>query len=143
MVDMSIVSTIGEKCKKCYACIKSCPAHAIKVKDGKASVISFRCISCGHCTTVCSQNAKVVLSYFGELKNDIASCEIDALVAPSFVVSFLDVGLKLVSVLKALGFKNVYEVGFGADSKPHGRFRARGQKDQSGQAHRVYRAVHS
>ncbi len=112
---MSIVSTIGEKCKKCYACIKSCPAHAIKVKDGKASVISFRCISCGHCTTVCSQNAKVVLSYFSELKNDIASAEIDALVAPSFVVSFLDVGLKLVSVLKALGFKNVYEVGFGAD----------------------------
>lgn len=112
---MSIVSTIGEKCKKCYACIKSCPAHAIKVKDGKASVISFRCISCGHCTTVCSQNAKVVLSYFSELKNDIASGEIDALVAPSFVVSFLDVGLKLVSVLKALGFKNVYEVGFGAD----------------------------
>lgn len=112
---MSIVSTIGEKCKKCYACIKSCPAHAIKVKDGKASVISFRCISCGHCTTVCSQNAKVVLSYFSELKNDIESADIDALVAPSFVVSFLDVGLKLVSVLKALGFKSVYEVGFGAD----------------------------
>ncbi len=112
---MSIVSTIGEKCKKCYACIKSCPAHAIKVKDGKASVISFRCISCGHCTTVCSQNAKVVLSYFNELKNDISSKEIDAIVAPSFTVSFLDVGEKFVSVLKALGFKNVYEVGFGAD----------------------------
>ncbi len=112
---MSIVSTIGEKCKKCYACIKSCPAHAIKVKDGKASVISFRCISCGHCTTVCSQNAKVVLSYFNELKNDIASKEIDALVAPSFAVSFLDVGDKFVGALKALGFKNVYEVGFGAD----------------------------
>ncbi len=112
---MSVVSTIGEKCKKCYACIKSCPAHAIKVKDGKASVISFRCISCGHCTTVCSQNAKVVLSYFNELKNDIAFKDIDALVAPSFVVSFMDVGVKLVSVLKALGFKNVYEVGFGAD----------------------------
>lgn len=112
---MSIVSTVGEKCKKCYACIKSCPAHAIKVKDGKASVISFRCISCGHCTTVCSQNAKVVFSYFNELKNNISSQNIDALVAPSFCVSFLDAGLKFVSILKALGFKNVYEVGFGAD----------------------------
>ena len=112
---MSIISTIGERCKKCYACIKSCPAHAIKVKDGKASVISFRCISCGHCTTVCSQNAKVVLSYFNELKHDIASVEIDALIAPSFVVSLPDAGLKLVSALKMLGFKNVYEVGFGAD----------------------------
>lgn len=112
---MSIISTIGERCKKCYACIKSCPAHAIKVKDGKASVISFRCISCGHCTTVCSQNAKVVLSYFNELKHDIASVEIDALIAPSFVVSLPDAGLKLVSALKMLGFNNVYEVGFGAD----------------------------
>jgi len=56
-----------------------------------------------------------VLSYFNELKNDISSKEIDAIVAPSFTVSFLDVGEKFVSVLKALGFKNVYEVGFGAD----------------------------
>jgi len=112
---MPVVSTIGEKCKKCYACIKSCPARAIKVKDGKASVMDERCISCGHCTTVCSQNAKVVKSYLDELISDVKKHEISAIVAPSFVVSMLELEYKLPALLKKLGFKNVYEVGFGAD----------------------------
>ncbi len=112
---MSIVSTIGKKCKKCYACIKSCPAKAIKVSDGKASVIEERCISCGHCITVCSQNAKIVKSDFEPLQNDILNNEITAIVAPSFIISFPEFGLKVVTALKKLGFKHVFEVGFGAD----------------------------
>lgn len=112
---MPVVSTIGEKCKKCYACIKSCPARAIKVKDGKASVMEERCISCGHCTTVCSQNAKVVKSYLEALASDIGKYEMSAIVAPSFVVSMPELDYKLPALLKKLGFRNVYEVGFGAD----------------------------
>lgn len=112
---MSIVSTIGKKCKKCYACIKSCPARAIKVCDGKASVIEERCISCGHCTTVCSQNAKIVKSDFESLQKDILNTEITAIVAPSFIISFPEFGLKVVTALKKLGFVRSCEVGFGAD----------------------------
>jgi len=57
-----IVSTIGSNCKRCYSCIRECPAKAIKVLGGQAVVIQERCIGCGHCVTVCSQNAKEIRS---------------------------------------------------------------------------------
>jgi len=55
-----LVTIIGEKCRMCYACVRECPAKAIQVVDGQASVIQPRCIGCGNCLLVCSQNAKHV-----------------------------------------------------------------------------------
>ena len=57
-----IVSTILDRCKRCYSCIRECPAQAIKVINGQARVISERCIACGHCVKVCSQDAKMIES---------------------------------------------------------------------------------
>ena len=55
---MGVVSTIPEKCRRCYTCIRECPAKAIKVgKSGEAMVIAERCIACGNCVKVCAQNA--------------------------------------------------------------------------------------
>jgi len=61
-MDDGIVSTIFDKCKRCYSCIRECPAKAIKVINGQAAVLPERCIACGHCVKVCSQNAKRVTS---------------------------------------------------------------------------------
>ena len=58
---LQLVTTIGEKCRTCYTCVRECPAKAIQILDGQASVIQTRCIGCGNCVTVCSQNAKQVL----------------------------------------------------------------------------------
>ena len=55
---MGIVSTIPEKCRRCYTCVRECPAKAIKVEAGQAMVIEERCIACGNCVKVCAQNAK-------------------------------------------------------------------------------------
>ena len=44
---MGIVTTIPEKCKRCYTCVRECPAKAIKVENGQAMVIEERCIACG------------------------------------------------------------------------------------------------
>ncbi|HHF98487.1 MAG TPA: hypothetical protein ENL39_03250, partial [Candidatus Aerophobetes bacterium] len=49
---MGVVSTIEEKCKRCYTCIRNCPAKAIKVKNEQAKVIEELCISCGTCFRV-------------------------------------------------------------------------------------------
>src|ERR1035438_10589522 len=85
----SIVSTIFDKCKRCYSCIRECPAKAIKVINGQAAVISERCIVCGHCVKVCSQNAKRIsddlITIFDEL---IPNYTVAAVVAPSFAASF-------------------------------------------------------
>ncbi|MBN1300306.1 MAG: GHKL domain-containing protein [Melioribacteraceae bacterium] len=111
-----IVSTIGQKCKRCYSCIRECPANAIRVIDGQAVVIEERCISCGHCLKVCSQHAKSVesdnIKVFDEL---IPQFDTFAIVAPSFAASFPENYDKIPAALKKLGFKRVSETAFGAD----------------------------
>jgi Na+-translocating ferredoxin:NAD+ oxidoreductase RNF subunit RnfB len=46
-----------EKCDGKMSCMRACPTHAIRVKDGKASVISELCIDCGLCLGVCTTGA--------------------------------------------------------------------------------------
>ena len=55
---MGIVSTIPEKCRRCYTCVRECPVKAIKVMAGQATVIAEQCIACGNCVKVCTQKAK-------------------------------------------------------------------------------------
>lgn len=111
-----IVSTIGQKCKRCYSCIRECPAKAIRVINGQAVVIEERCISCGHCVKVCSQHAKNTLSDVDKVLYDLLpSHNTVAVLAPSFVVSFPETYPKVISALRKIGFKQVVEVAFGAD----------------------------
>lgn len=110
-----IVSTIGQKCRRCYSCVRECPANAIRVVNGQAIVQTERCISCGHCIKVCSQDAKFVVSEIEKVENMLARNAVYAIVAPSFAASFPDDYLKIPSAIRKLGFKSVMETAFGAD----------------------------
>ncbi|MGE5318321.1 MAG: [Fe-Fe] hydrogenase large subunit C-terminal domain-containing protein [Chloroflexota bacterium] len=113
-----LVSTIKERCRVCYTCVRECPAKAIKISSGQAQVISERCIGCGNCIKVCSQNAKVFrkeidkLDYLFQEKGKVA-----AIIAPSFPAEFNEImnHRLLVSMIRAIGFHYVAEVAFGAD----------------------------
>lgn len=115
-MSIGTISVIGQKCKRCFSCIRECPAIAIRIVDGQAVVLEDRCISCGHCVKVCPQNAK-------EIQSDIENVMIDilpqgnaiAMIAPSFPASFPDEYDKLPSALRAIGFSMVTEAAFGAD----------------------------
>ena len=49
-------------------CMRICPTQAIRVRDGKASIIENKCIDCGECIKVCPHQAIVPLTDpFGEL----------------------------------------------------------------------------
>lgn len=111
-----IVKTISDRCKRCYSCVRECPAKAIKVMQGQAVVIDERCISCGHCVKVCSQNAKQISSNVEEVLYDILPNEkAVAIIAPSFAASYPDNYGKIPTALKKLGFEQVTETAFGAD----------------------------
>ena len=111
-----IVSTILDRCKRCYSCIRECPAQAIKVINGQARVISERCIACGHCVKVCSQDAKMIESDIDLVTTEILPTKrAVAIVAPSFAASFPENYTKVPSALRKIGFTQVVETAFGAD----------------------------
>ncbi|MFB3880464.1 MAG: [Fe-Fe] hydrogenase large subunit C-terminal domain-containing protein [Armatimonadota bacterium] len=113
-----VVTTIGERCKRCYTCVRNCPAKAIMVQDGRAKVLAERCVACGNCIRVCSQNAKRIISDdLAETKRMIeAGQQVVACLAPSFPASFPGARpLQVVEAVRRLGFAQVMEVAAGAE----------------------------
>ena len=114
---MSIVSTIPEKCRRCYACVRECPAKAIKVIAGQAAVVAEQCVACGNCVKVCTQKAKRIEDATMLVGRMLGGGEtVVALLAPSFPASFANVApARIVGALRRLGFSQVWEVAFGAE----------------------------
>ncbi len=114
---MGIVSTIPEKCRRCYTCVRECPAKAIKVISGQATVIAEQCIACGNCVKVCTQKAKRIEDSSMAVARMLEEGErVFVCLAPSFPVAFAgtDPG-SVVSAVRALGVSQVWEVAFGAE----------------------------
>jgi iron only hydrogenase large subunit-like protein/nitrogen-specific signal transduction histidine kinase len=112
-----LVTTIKERCRLCYTCVRECPAKAIRIANGQAEVLVDRCIGCGNCVRVCSQQAKKVLDEIELVEKLLQSdARVAAIIAPSFPAEFSEIGYEfLVGMVRALGFELVNEVGFGAD----------------------------
>ncbi len=86
---MGVVETIKDLCKRCYSCVRNCPAKAIKIKEGQAYVLDERCIGCGNCVKICSQNAKKIESGIEKTYELINSYQrVFAVLAPSFPAAF-------------------------------------------------------
>ncbi|MGQ9696924.1 MAG: [Fe-Fe] hydrogenase large subunit C-terminal domain-containing protein [Armatimonadota bacterium] len=113
----AVIDTIQDRCKRCYTCVRNCPAKAIRVVEGQARVLEDRCIACGRCVRVCSQSAKRIESAVEEVlallsgEDPVAAC-----LAPSFPAAFPGVRPgQVVSAMRELGFALVMEVAFGAE----------------------------
>lgn len=105
----------AEKCKGCTNCIKRCPMEAIRVHDGKATIMEERCIDCGECIRSCPNHAKFAvtdcLDKLSDYKYNIA------LPAPSFFGQFKNQE-HIEDILHAfleLGFNEVFEVALAAE----------------------------
>ncbi|MDO8302163.1 MAG: [Fe-Fe] hydrogenase large subunit C-terminal domain-containing protein, partial [Sedimentisphaerales bacterium] len=114
---LPLVTTIKERCRVCYTCVRECPAKAIRIAEGQAEVISERCIGCGNCVRVCSQKAKKVLSGIEQVQHILSSDDkVAAIIAPSFPVEFAELEYQtFVGMVRVMGFAIVHEVAFGAD----------------------------
>ncbi len=114
---VQLISTIKERCRVCYGCVRECPAKAIRFVAGQAEVIPERCIGCGNCVQICSQGAKVGLDSRQQAFDVLASGrKVAAVIAPSFPAEFADLEPQtLVGMIRSLGFHVVAEVAVGAD----------------------------
>jgi two-component system NtrC family sensor kinase len=118
---MGVIFTVREKCKRCYACVRSCPAKAIRVKEGIAGVMEERCVACGHCINICAVGAKQARSDIGvvwQLLGQRAS--VIAVLSSTFPAAFPEIRPRqIVTALKKLGFSEVMETAFGAELVCH------------------------
>jgi len=112
-----LVTTIPEKCRMCYTCVRECPAKAIRIVNGQAEVVYERCIGCGNCIRVCTQKAKTLRSEIDRVRQLLQSGDkVAAIVAPSFPAEIGNIHFGLfVGMIRKLGFDFINEVAFGAD----------------------------
>ena len=112
------VYTIENECQDCYKCVRHCPVKAIRIVNGKASVIPEACVACGACVKVCPAHAKKIRSDRARLKELLSSgAKLYASVAPSFAGYFKGVTIgRLAAAIQKLGFAGVSETAHGAES---------------------------
>ena len=112
----AVISTAPDRCRRCYSCVRRCPAKAIRVQGGQAAVIPERCIGCGRCVGACSQGAKRIRDNLPLAEQMMRRGHAVAMLAPSFAAAFPEwAPLQTVTALRRCGFEAVCEVAFGAD----------------------------
>ena len=110
------VTLDADKCKGCINCIKRCPTEAIRVRNGKAVIMSDHCIDCGECIRVCPNHAKKAISDPVSVMDDFKYKV--ALPAPSLYGQFKsirDINIILTALLK-FGFDDIFEVALAAQN---------------------------
>jgi iron only hydrogenase large subunit-like protein len=104
-----------QRCRGCTTCIKNCPTEAIRVRNGKATILNERCIDCGKCIQVCPHSAVKSVSDPLEKLKQFKYCV--ALPEPALYGQFHnmdDVDVILNGLLQ-IGFQKVYEVAKAAE----------------------------
>lgn len=109
------IFTLKNECYDCYKCIRECNVKAIKIENGHASVISEKCIACGHCVIICPQNAKKSRNDIEKVKNLLKTKKnIIVSLAPSWSSVYECNETAIITALKKLGFYEVSETALGA-----------------------------
>ena len=105
----------AELCCGCTNCLKRCPTEAIRIRGGKAHILSERCIDCGECIRICPHHAKRARSNSIE---EIQPYKVKvAIPAPALFGQFNnlnDIDIVLTG-LRAMGFDVIYEVSRAAE----------------------------
>ena len=111
--DCLLYTSEKEKCMGCTNCIKRCPTEAIRVHDGKATIMKSRCIDCGECIRACPHSAKRAVTDDFEMIKQFKYRV--ALPAPALYSQYRTARSRnhFLTALKKLGFDDVFEVAVG------------------------------
>ena len=110
------IYTVAAECQDCYKCVRVCPVKAIRIEDGRASVVPDLCVLCGRCVSVCPAQAKKIRDDLGRARRLIGDeRKVVASLAPSWVSEFPSATTEqMIAVLHRLGFAAVGETALGA-----------------------------
>jgi DNA-binding NtrC family response regulator/iron only hydrogenase large subunit-like protein len=111
------IKTIAKRCRKCYACVRTCPTKAIGIRKDCAVVLNERCIGCGKCLQACSQGAKVIADAIEETQKHLRQpVPTIAVLGCSYPAFFYDTEPgQLAAALRKLGFIDVLEGAAGVE----------------------------
>ncbi len=105
-----------ERCAGRMRCLRVCPTHALRVRAGKATLLSDRCIDCGECVRVCPNHAFVPQTGSFDARSSFKYTI--ALPSPVFYSQFgRDVRPStILSALRLIGFDDAYDVACASES---------------------------
>lgn len=115
-----IVTNDKSKCVGCNRCIRVCPiegANYASLEDGsiKVSINNDRCIACGACIQACRHEVRDYEDDTERFINDLRNGEpISVIAAPANRVNGEDAG-RILTWLRRIGVKKIYDVSLGAD----------------------------
>ncbi len=109
MGDGPLIGAAAGECRECSACVRCCHARAIRVADGRCSIMADRCVACGLCVSACGSRAFMVRDDTDCVRELLASGRpVVAVLAGEFAAAMHPMGsAELEARLEALGFHAV------------------------------------
>jgi len=110
-----IITIDEDRCQGCVNCIMSCRTEAVRIFEGKARIVTNRCIYCGKCFRDCPEHAITSRTHGLE---DLKRYKHTIVIPSSTIYSqFPGEGApnRTLCALKAIGFDHVYEEAIGAE----------------------------
>lgn len=106
----------ADACEGRMRCMRACPTNAIRVREGKARLISELCVDCGECITACPNGAFVPLA---DRLEEVPSGKKLRVAVPSPVLysqfSSETSPRRILAALKRIGFDYVFDVAKACD----------------------------
>lgn len=95
-----------DDCIGCTRCMRVCPTEAIRIVDGKATLIDNQCVNCGACLTTCHVQA---FNIIGDCKEQLNNYAFNVAILPIAIYGMVQ-EIEDLSII----YETLYDLGFDA-----------------------------